>query len=211
MELKSLICIKRSYKIVNDFYLWFTTGLEHIADWQGYDHILFLLVLCGVYSLKEIKTILILVTAFTIGHSITLALSVLSIITVSSEWIEFLIPVTILSTASFNLYQLNKPAQKNLTINYIFALFFGFIHGMGFSYLLKSLLGKTESVLGPLFSFNVGLEAGQLIIILAIIIIFTILNAVFNVQERDKKFFISSAVFGIAAIMTLERLTILLK
>lgn len=196
---------------MSDFNLWFTTGLHHIADWQAYDHILFLLVLCGVYSVKEIKTVLILVTSFTIGHSITLALSVLSIVAVKSAVIEFLIPLTILATAAFNLYRLNKPSPKNLRVNYLFALLFGFIHGMGFSFLLRSLLGKTESVLAPLFAFNIGLEAGQLLIVLAVIVFFSTLSLAINIQERDKKFFVSSAVFGIAFIMALERLSLLLK
>ena len=192
---------------MSDFNLWFFTGLEHIADWQGYDHILFLLVLCGVYSLKELKQVLLLVTAFTIGHSITLAMSVLSIITIKSEWIEFLIPITILYTAVLNLYRLNKPPQSHFKANYFFALLFGFIHGMGFSYLLKSLLGKTESVLLPLFAFNVGLEAGQLIIILIVLLIFTPLSPILKIETRDKNFFISSAVIGIALIMAVERLS----
>lgn len=192
---------------MSDFNLWFFTGLEHIADWQGYDHILFLLVLCGVYSLKELKQVLLLVTAFTIGHSITLAMSVLSIVTVKSAWIEFLIPLTILYTAVLNLYRLNKPAQSYFKVNYLFALIFGFIHGMGFSYLLKSLLGTSESILLPLFAFNVGLEAGQLIIVVTVLLIFAPLSSVFKIEPRNKNFFISSAVFGIALIMAAERLS----
>jgi len=203
--------MQRKYEIVNDFSLWFSTGLQHIADWQGYDHILFLLVLCGVYSFKEINKILILVTSFTIGHSTTLALSALSLISVKSQWIEFLIPITIVITAIHNLYNLNKPISVHLKVNYLFALFFGFIHGMGFSFLLRSLLGKSESILAPLFAFNIGLEAGQVLIILAILLLFATLRLVIRIEERDKKFFISSAVFGIAVIMTLERLSVLIN
>jgi hypothetical protein len=196
---------------VNDFNLWFSTGLTHIADWQAYDHILFLIVLCSVYTLKEIKKVMILITSFTIGHSITLALSVLSIISIKRQWIEFLIPITILFTAALNLYLINRPTPKNFKINYFFALLFGCIHGMGFSLLLKSLLGKSETIIQPLLAFNLGLETGQAIIILAILLIFASLNILVKVEERVKKIFISSVAFGIATIMAIERLSILIN
>jgi hypothetical protein len=191
--------------ILNEFTIWFITGYEHIADWNAYDHILFLLVLCGVYNLKDWKTILILVSAFTIGHSITLAMSVLNIFVANAAWIEFLIPVSILITAILNLSSLDKNKNVSIKINYFLALFFGFIHGMGFSYLLKSLLGREESITYPLFAFNVGLEFGQITIVLIVLLISTIVNRISNITERDKNFFISSAVFGIAFIMALER------
>ncbi|MFN7014243.1 MAG: HupE/UreJ family protein [Bacteroidia bacterium] len=194
---------------MSDFYIWFITGLEHIADWNGYDHMLFLLALSGVYSFKNWKKLLILITAFTIGHSITLALSVLNYIVIKSEWIEFFIPLTILSTCILNLKNLDKPV-KYQSVKYILTLFFGLIHGLGFSYLLKSLLGKEENISGPLFAFNIGLEAGQIIIVGLIFLISITLTSFLKIAERDKNFFISSAVFGIAFIMTSERLNILI-
>lgn len=196
---------------MTDFNLWFSTGLQHIADWNGYDHILFLLALCGVYTLKEWKNILILITAFTIGHSITLALSVLNIIIIKSNVIEFLIPITILLTCVFNLYRLNKPRIVGLKFNYIITLLFGLIHGLGFSYLLKSLLGNDENILSPLFAFNIGLEAGQIIIVFISLFILLFLTALLRIKPRDKNFFISSAVFGIAFIMAIERLAVLIN
>jgi len=195
---------------VTDFNLWFSTGLQHIADWNGYDHILFLLALCGVYSLKEWKTILLLITAFTIGHSITLALSVFDVVVINSNIIEFLIPVTILLTCIANLYRLNKPRITGFKFNYVATLLFGLIHGMGFSYLLKSLLGKDENSLSPLFAFNIGLEAGQIIIVFISLFILLFLTELLRIKPRDKNFFISSAVFGIALIMAIERLTALI-
>lgn len=195
---------------MNDFYIWFITGLEHIADLNGYDHMLFLLALCGVYSFKDWKNLLILITAFTIGHSVTLALSVLNYIIIKSEWIEFFIPVTILSTCILNLKNLDKPV-KNQSVKYILTLFFGLIHGLGFSYLLKSLLGKEENISLPLFAFNIGLEAGQIIIVGLIFLISLTLTSFLKIAERDKNFFISSAVFGIAFIMTSERLNTLIQ
>jgi hypothetical protein len=195
---------------LSNFYIWFKLGLEHIADWNGYDHMLFLLALCGIYSVNNWKKLLFLITAFTIGHSLTLALSVLNIIVIPSKWIEFLIPLTILITCIFNLFYLNEPI-KNYYIKYSLTLFFGLIHGLGFSYLLKSLLGKEENITLPLFAFNIGLEAGQIIIVGVIIIISLILAAFFNFSERDKNFFISSATFGIAFIMCLERFNSLIQ
>lgn len=190
---------------MSEFSIWFYTGLEHIADLEGYDHILFLLVLCGVYSLNEWKKLLILITAFTVGHSFTLALSVTDIFVADTGLIEFLIPVSILITAVFNLKNLDNSSQ-NIKLNYFLALFFGFIHGMGFSYLLKSLLGKEESITYPLFAFNLGLEVGQILIVTFVMALSFLLNQVFKISQRDKNFFISAAVFGIALIMALERL-----
>lgn len=189
---------------MGEFYIWFITGLEHIADFNGYDHMLFLLALCGVYSIKDWKKILILITAFTLGHSATLALSTLDYILINSEWIEFLIPLSILITCILNLKHIDTPLNNHWK-KYVVTLFFGLIHGMGFSYLLKSLLGKQESIIYPLFAFNIGLEAGQIIIVAIILLISLILSAFFKITERDKNLFISSAAFGIAFILTVER------
>jgi hypothetical protein len=191
---------------LSDFNLWFITGIEHIADWQGYDHILFLLALCGVYEIKQWKNVLVLITAFTIGHSITLALSVTNAFSINSEIIEFLIPITIILTASYNLYINYKNKQNNTKFSYGAALFFGFIHGMGFSYLLKSLLGKSENILSPLFAFNIGLEAGQIIIVASILIISLFLTSVLKINPKLKNNFISLGVLIIASIMAFERL-----
>src|SRR3954463_4231047 len=113
-----------------DFGIYFELGWQHICNWQGYDHILFVTVLCGTYRLPEWRKVLILVTAFTIGHSITLALSVLSLIRINTALIEFLIPVTIVITAATNILS-GKPKKKGIPVKYILALFFGLIHGMG--------------------------------------------------------------------------------
>lgn len=190
---------------MNDFTLWFTTGLEHIADWKGYDHILFLMALCGVYEWQRWKQLLVLVTAFTLGHSLTLALSVLDIIHPNTALVEFLIPLSILFTCVYNLRVLDTQRSGNFKPNYLLPLFFGFIHGMGFSFLLKSLLGAQTNVLWPLLAFNLGVEAGQLLVVVAVLLISLFLTAVFRTKRRDRNFFISSAVFGIAFIMVIER------
>lgn len=190
---------------MNDFTLWFTTGLEHIADWKGYDHILFLLALCGMYEWQRWKQLLVLVTAFTVGHSLTLALSVLDLISPHTAFIEFLIPVTILATCVYNLRHLEIQRTDTFRPNYVLPLFFGLIHGMGFSFLLKSLLGAEENVVWPLLAFNLGVEAGQLLIVVSVLLISLFLTAVFRIKRRNRNFFISSAVFGIASMMAIER------
>lgn len=193
-----------------DFSIWFSTGLQHIADWQGYDHILFIVALCGVYNIQNWKKILFLATAFTIGHSITLALSVSNIVTINSKYVEFFIPLTILITCIYNLFNLKNIDSNSFKPSYFLALFFGFIHGMGFSYLLKSLLGKEENIFIPLLSFNLGLEVGQILILVFIFFILFISQKIFQYTTYNKIFFIASAVFGIAFIMTLQRFQILI-
>ncbi|RZK79217.1 MAG: HupE/UreJ family protein [Pedobacter sp.] len=194
---------------MKDFTLYFDLGLHHILDWQGYDHILFVMALCGIYTLKDWKKVLILVTAFTIGHSITLALSVLNIVHFNTKIIEFLIPVTILVTALSNILS-KKSKPKSLNLKYSLALVFGFIHGMGFSNYLKSLLGKSTTIIGELFAFNIGLEVGQVIIVLFTLILGFILVSIVKIKLWDWTFFLSSAIFGISFIMAAERLPALL-
>lgn len=197
---------------MNEFWLWFSTGTGHILDWNGYDHILYVMALCVLFSVSEWKQLLILVTAFTIGHSLTLAASVLKIFTVRQEWIEVLIPLTILLTCMANIAGRNKtgnrirPASMNYRFNYSLALVFGFIHGMGFSYLLKAMLGKEESLVFPLLSFNLGLEAGQLIIVASMLVLSVFLTRFTRIKTADYAFFVSSAVFGIAFLLFIQRL-----
>lgn len=159
-------------------FLWFQTGFEHITDLAGYDHMLFLLILCSVYSFRNWDW-LILITAFTIGHCITLALSVLNIIRLPSSLIEFLIPLTILISTIFRWIQVekneNKSYQKDQKV-YAVTLLFGLIHGLGFSNMLRSLLGSQADILQPLLFFNLGLEVGQIVIVLFSLVTITSLN-----------------------------------
>ncbi|WP_099366204.1 HupE/UreJ family protein [Sphingobacterium sp. 1.A.4] len=189
---------------MSDFSIYFQLGWQHILDLNGYDHILFVLVLCCSYTLKDWKRLLWLVTAFTIGHSITLALAAFKIIKVDMSWIEFLIPVTILITALYNLPKRRK--QRSAAILYSMALIFGLIHGLGFSNYLQSLLGKEANIVLPLLSFNIGLEFGQLIIVFFVILLSELMLKIFRVNNRDWSFFLSSAVIGISFIMAIERI-----
>lgn len=192
---------------MSEFRLYFELGRDHILDYaNGYDHILFVIALCVLYSLREWKQVLILVTAFTLGHSITLALATLEIIQVKPEWIEFLIPVTILITAVSNIFRKEAGfSNRSLQLNYVYAAFFGLIHGMGFSNYLRSILGRDESIITQLLAFNVGLEFGQIIIVAIFLITGFILVDVFGVNRRDWKLVISSAVAGIALILIKDK------
>ncbi|NBG65931.1 HupE/UreJ family protein [Acidiluteibacter ferrifornacis] len=147
-----------------DFGIYFTLGLEHITDINGFDHMLFIAALMAPFAIKDYKQILILVTAFTVGHSLTLALASLKIIPFNPTVIELLIPVTIFITGIYNLIR-KESATNSKTISYLIALIFGLIHGMGFSNFFQSLLGKESSIVKPLFAFNLGVEAGQILFV----------------------------------------------
>lgn len=194
---------------MQDFPLYFDLGLHHILDWNGYDHILFVVALCGIYMLKDWKKVLVLVTAFTIGHSLTLALSVLNMVHLNTSLIEFLIPVTILVTALSNIIS-KKTKPKSIKLKYFFALIFGLIHGMGFSSYLKSLLGKSTSIIAELLAFNIGLEMGQVVIVAITLFLSFILIQIVKIRLWDWAFFLSSAIFGISFIMAAERLSAIL-
>lgn len=196
---------------MDEFLVWFNTGFEHILDWNGYDHILYVLVLCAGYLIADWKKLVVLITAFTIGHSITLAVSVLNIIQIKQSYIEVLIPLTILLTALNNIFLKKHYMRANYTPNYKvgygLALFFGFIHGMGFSYLLKAMLGKEQNIVMPLLSFNLGLEMGQLIIVCCLLLFSALLFKFTRIKKHDWIFFISSAVFGNAFLLFIQRLS----
>lgn len=190
---------------MSEFELFFGLGLDHILDIDGYDHILFVVALCAIYEAREWKKILILVTAFTIGHSITLGMATLKLVTLDAELIEFLIPVTIFITALVNIFNRDHELTPNqVKQNYGLALGFGLIHGMGFSNYLRSLLGKDETIVNQLFAFNVGLEVGQIIIVVAFLILGVTLRTFFFLDRRDWVTIVSSAVMGVSITLMIE-------
>ena len=193
---------------MSTFELYFELGREHILDYaNGYDHILFVLALCAIYLVQDWKRLLILVTAFTVGHSVTLALATMDIISVNAAWVEFLIPLTIFTTAVSNMLRKEDGLSTHkIQVNYLLALFFGLIHGMGFSNYLKSLLGRQENVTMPLFAFNLGLEVGQIIIVGPFLAVSFIAVNMAGANRRDFKLIISSAVAGIALMLIKERI-----
>ena len=189
---------------MGDFGFYFGLGWEHIMSWDALDHLLFITVLAAIYVLRDWKQVLILVTAFTIGHSITLALSTLNVVTVATGWIEFLIPCTIVFTAIVNLFQKSFTPQS-IRLNYFFALFFGLIHGLGFANTLRFILARDQQLGWALFGFNVGLEAGQIIVVILLLLLAQFFIQVVKVVRRDWVVFISAGVFSLALKMAIER------
>ena len=187
---------------MTDFEIFLPLGFQHITDLKGYDHTLFVIALCAIYRLKNWKKVAFLVTAFTIGHSITLALATLNLITYSTKLIELLIPITIVLTCLINFF--HKSAEYSLDIEkpslfrYPVAVMFGLIHGMGFSNYLKSLLGKEQSIWQPLLAFNIGLELGQLVIVVIVLIISSLMLDIFRVKKHNWNLILSGIVLGIA-------------
>ena len=184
------------------FSIYLRLGFDHILDVNGYDHILFIIALCAVYRYSEWRKVLVLITAFTVGHSITLALSALNIVVFNAEIIEFLIPLTIFLTALYNVLSIGK--EHSINWNYVIAMVFGWIHGLGFSNYFKALLGKEESIISPLLSFNLGVELGQLIIVMLILLISYVSLVRLKIQHRDWIIFLSGAAASVALVLMLE-------
>lgn len=187
--------------LLNSFFI---NGWEHIVDVNAYDHLLFVMTLCAAFKLSQWRQILVIITAFTIGHSVTLILSALDIIPANSKLIDTLIPFTIMITAVANVVNYEREGKFSDTkIKYTIALVFGLIHGLAFASNFKFMLFG-DSIIKPLFLFNVGIEVGQLFIVL----LFTILLWIYTKYVKGEHFkwnlFVSGAGFGIAATIFLN-------
>lgn len=189
---------------MNDFSFYFSLGWEHIISLAALDHLLFIAVLAAIYMLKDWKQVLILVTAFTVGHTITLILSIKQWIEVEESLIEFLIPCTIAITAVANLFQ-RSFTPKAVRINYFLALFFGLIHGLAFANLLRMILAKEQSFAFSMFSFSVGLEAGQILVVLLVLLLCQAFIQLLKVDRKHWVIFISAAVFALSLEMAAKR------
>lgn len=155
---------------MSDFTLYFETGWYHIISLDALDHILFIIALSAIYLVSNWKQVLVLVTAFTVGHSLTLALSAYDIVRFNQQLIEFLIPCTIVATCLFN-FAIKDFNTRSLRLNYFLALIFGLIHGMGFANTIRFMLAKDQNIAVPLISFNIGIEAGQVVLVFCILLI----------------------------------------
>lgn len=190
---------------LQDFIFYFKLGWAHIISADALDHQLFILALVAIYSYVNLKQVLILVTAFTVGHSFTLLLSVLDVIRFDSKWVEFLIPCTIVITAISNLFRKNF-SLKSIKINYFLALGFGLSHGMGFANSIRIMLAKDQQIGWGLFGFNLGLEAGQVFMVIIILLITFLIFNYTRIKRMSWVLFISAAVFSLALKMALERI-----
>ncbi len=199
--------------MLSEFLVFLRLGFEHIADIRGYDHILFIVALCVGYEPRHWRKLLVLVTAFTVGHSITLALATLRIITINDSLVEFLIPLTIFTTAVMNILT-SSPEEGGMVegkrarvLKYFLALGFGLIHGMGFSNFLRALLGGEEGIVFPLFGFNVGLGLGQICIVLAVLVLTFLVVRLARMRRHDWILVLSGATAGVALVLMVERLS----
>jgi uncharacterized membrane protein YfcA len=183
---------------MSEFWLYFNLGLEHVLDWDAYDHILFLIVLVAAYSFSSWRRVLTLVTIFFLGHTAALFLSVYQVATISSRWIELLIAVTILVTALFNLFTAKrKEKQLNAGLLYFSTGFFGLIHGFGFSTFFKMVAGNQETKFLPLIEFALGIEAALIIVAFVVLFFSFIFQNFFRVSRRDWIIVTSSIVIGV--------------
>lgn len=195
----------------SEFFVYLRLGFEHIADLNGYDHLLFIAALCAVYQIHQWRRLLGLVTAFTVGHSVTLALATLQVITINDTLVEILIPVTIFVTSVLNIVTAHPAEERggaearSWRIKYVLALGFGLIHGMGFSNFLRAVLGAEESIALPLFAFNVGLEGGQLVIVFVVLFLALVMVRLVKMRPRDWVLVLSGATAGVALTMMIER------
>lgn len=190
---------------MQEFNFYLSLGWEHIMSWDALDHLLFITALTTIYLAKDWKRVLILVTAFTIGHSLTLALSVLDVLRVDSGLVEFLIPCTIVVTALIHVFQKDYTKQR-ISINYLLALFFGLIHGLGFANIIRFSLAQEQSIGTPLLAFNIGLELGQIVVVAIMLAVSMLVVQVLKADRRHWVIFVSAAIFSVALKLALERI-----
>ena len=190
---------------MQDFLFYLQLGWEHIISKDALDHQLFILALIAIFSFRDWKKVLILVTAFTIGHSLTLVLSALDVFRFPSDWVEFLIPCTIVFTALDNII-FSKNEKKLIQLNYYLALLFGLIHGMGFANSVRMMLAQEQSITIPLFGFNVGLEIGQIAVVIIVLCIFYLLSTFLKLQKKHWILLVSASILVVSLKMAIERI-----
>ena len=188
------------------FWIYFEIGVRHVLDLFAYDHVLFLIALTVPYSFKDWKRLLLLVSLFTVGHTMALLLSVFGVIIIKGNLVEFVIPITILIVAFFNLFKARKSSKnESISVVILITLFFGIIHGLGFASYFKSLLGgSSQSKLLPLSEFALGIEAAQIIVVFVVLILSYIVQTFFRFSKRDWTLVMSSFIIGVVLPMIIE-------
>ena len=196
----------KKYNFMSEFWIYFNTGLRHVLDINAYDHVLFLIALTIPYAFKDWQRVLLLVTLFTVGHTMALLLSVYGFVQIKVNLVEFLIPITILTTAVFHLFTAGKNSKKeSISFIAVVTLFFGIIHGLGFSNYFNTILpGNASAKLLPLLEFALGIEAAQVIVVLIVLILSYIVQTVFRFSKRDWTLVMSAFVIGVVIPMVIE-------
>lgn len=194
---------------MSQFWFYFKLGLDHVLDWNAYDHVLFIIVLVASYSFHSWKKLLWLITIFTLGHTLALLMSAYGVVTVSSRWVELLIAVTIFVTALYNLLTAKKKeSQRNMNMLYFVTAFFGIIHGFGFSSYFKMIYTGTDSKFLTLIEFALGIEVAHLIVAFVVLLLAFICQNLFRVNRRDWILVLSSIVIGIILPILRENLEV---
>lgn len=190
---------------MSEFWIYLQIGLRHVLDIKAYDHVLFLIALTVPYAFKDWKRVLVLVSLFTVGHTVALLLSVFDFVVIKVSLVEFLIPITILVTAIFHLFTAGKSSKKeSISIIGFITLFFGIIHGLGFSNYFNTLLpGKGSDKLLPLLEFALGIEMAQITVVLVVLILAYIVQTIFRFSKRDWTLVMASFVIGVVLPMIL--------
>jgi len=191
---------------MSEFWIYFEKGLRHILDLSAYDHILFLIALTVPYAFKDWKRLLLLVSVFTLGHTLLMFLSVFGVIVIRGNWVEFVIPITIFIVALFHLFTSGKSSKnESVSIMVFMTLFFGIIHGLGFaSYFKLILVGSPQSKLLPISEFALGIESSQIIVVFVVLILSYIVQTFFRFSKRDWTLVMSSFVIGVVLPMIIE-------
>ena len=191
---------------MSEFLIYFQIGLQHVLDIHAYDHVLFLMALVIPFTFKDWKRILLSVTLFTLGHTTALLLSVYGIVAVKTSVVELLIPITILITAFFNLFTIGKSSKKeSLNLIFLITLFFGVIHGLGFTNYFKTILGgSSNSKLVPLLEFALGIEGAQIAVVFTVLIVAYVTQSLFKFSKRDWILVSSAFIIGVVVPMILE-------
>ena len=190
--------------MIDDFWFNVEYGMNHVLDINAYDHVLFLIVLTIPYLFKDWKRVFILVSVFTIGHTLSLSLAAYGVVSVSSQLVEFLIPVTILIVSLYNVFTTGKGVQKGkVGVLFLSTLFFGLIHGLGFAREFRMFVGSSESKLVPLLEFALGIEIAQIIIVFVVLFLGFLFHTVFRFSKKDWIMVISSIVVGLVIPMLL--------
>ncbi len=191
---------------MSEFWIYFEKGLRHILNAYAYDHILFLIALTVPYAFKDWKKLLLLVSIFTLGHTLALLLSVFGVIIIKGNLVELLIPITILIVALFHLFTAGKSSKnESISVVVFITLFFGIIHGLGFANYFKSILGGSpQSKLLPLSEFALGIEAAQIVVVFVVLILSYIVQTFFRFSKRDWTLVMSSFIIGVVLPMIIE-------
>ncbi len=193
------------YVMLDNFWFNVQYGINHVLDINGYDHVLFLMVLTVPYVFKDWKRVLILVSTFTLGHTLSLVLAAYDIVSINGVLVEFLIPVTILIVALYNIFTASKKSkEQKIGVLFFSTLFFGIIHGLGFAREFKMFIGKAESKVMPLIEFALGIEIAQVIIVFVVLFLGFFTQTIFRFSRRDWMMVLSAIVVGLVIPMLIE-------